>query len=103
MLYFTVTVLVSDCSLDGDLYFHNKDYSVAGFLVRQGQEEAYDQLRKVVEEQGLVEETDETGDKAGTFTKCSIACFFAHYKGKNEDGGIRLKMNVKRVQPIVMW
>ena len=55
----------------------------------------------MVEEQGLVEETDETRQKAGTFDKLSTVCFFAHYKGKTEDGDIRLKINVKRVQPMV--
>ena len=58
---------------------------------------------KVVEEQGLVWETDETGQKAGTFRKFSTACFFSHYKGKTEDGGIRLQINLKRVQPMVKW
>ena len=57
----------------------------------------------MVEEQGLVLELDKTGLKAITFMKVSAACFFAHYMGKTEDGGIRLKMNVKRVQPMVMW
>ena len=97
LLYFTVVVTVR--SLDSYICIYNKDDSVAGFLDRQGQEEAYDELRK---EQGLVQETDETGQKAGTFEKFSTACFFAHYKGKTEDGDIRLKINVKRVQPMVL-
>jgi hypothetical protein len=99
LLYFTVVVTVR--SLDSYLCIFNKDW-LAGFLDRQGQEEAYDELKKVVEEQGLVQETDETGQKAGTFEKFSTACFFAHYKGKTEDGDIRLKINVKRVQPMVL-
>ena len=101
LLYFTVSV--SAKSLLSELYICNKDDSMEGYLFRQGHEEAYDELRKVVEEQGLVRELDEAGLKAGTFEKFSTACFFAHYKGKTEDGGVRLRMNVKRVQPMVMW
>ena len=76
---------------------------MAGDLLRQGQEEAYNELRKVVEEQGLTEELDKTGKKAGTFMKVSAACLFAHYMGKTKDGGIRLKIYIKRVQPMVKW
>ena len=99
--YFTVLVSVS--SLQRDIWINNKDDSMVGFLDREGQEEAFDGLKKIVEEQGLVEQMDKTGQKVGTFVKCSTACFFAHYKGKTEDGGMRLDMNIKRVQPMVKW
>ena len=68
-----------------------------GVLGRPGQEEAYDQVKKVVEEQGLKEEVDDFGEKWST------ACFFAHYLGKTEDGRHKLEMNIKRVQPFVKW
>ena len=98
-----LTVKVEVCSLDHRIWIDSTDGSVDGYLVRPGQEEAYDQLKKVVEEQGLVEEMDEEWEKAGTFQKRSTACLFVHYMGKSEDGQRMLKINVKQVQPFVKW
>ena len=98
------TVLVSVNSRFSEIFVMNEDSSVVGDLSRlAGQEEAYDQIRKVVEEQGLVEELDETGEKAGTFEKVSSACFFGQCKGQTGVGNIKLKLNIKQVQPMVMW
>ena len=93
--YFTVKVQVS--SIAGVIWVVSKDKIVWGVLGRPGQEEAYDQVKKVVEEQGLKEEVDDFGEKWST------ACFFAHYLGKTEDGRHKLEMNIKRVQPFVKW
>ena len=79
---------------------YDDDNSVLGELVRSGQEEVYDKIKKVVEEKGYVEDPSDFGEG---FVKFSTACFYAHFKGKTEDGGTKLKINVKRVQPMVMW
>ena len=80
--YFTVQIQVS--SQDSEILVYSKDDSVFGDLLRPGQGEVYDEVKKVVEEQGYEQELDETGYNPGTLVNESVACFFAHYKVKNE-------------------
>ena len=89
---------------DNKMLIFTEDDSVMGDVFRlAGQEEVYDQILKVVEEQGLVEEVDETGAKAGTFQKVYHACFIARFEGQTEEGDMKLKINAKQVQPMVTW
>ena len=63
---FTVKVSVM---FHGQLLVRNEDGSVTGLLVRQGHEEVFVKLQKKVEEEGLVEDVDASGMKAGSAVK----------------------------------
>ena len=92
-------------NLDSEIVIRNRDESVFGDVDRPGQEKAYDKLRKAVEEIGMELDLQEKRH-CGTVEDIGssmTACFLARYMGKTEDGGIKLKINVKQVQPMVMW
>ena len=68
---------------DSKMLVWTEDDSVKGDIYRvASQEEAYDQILKVVEEQDLLEQVDE----AGTFHKVYHACFIARFEGQTAGG-----------------
>ena len=97
---FTVKVSVM---FHSQLLVRNEDGSVTGLMVRQGQDEVFIKLKKKVEEEGLVENVDASGMKAGSAGKISSACFYALNKGQTKEGGWKLEINIEQIQPMVMW